>query len=131
MSKDLLKAIPFAVGLIGIALFVGLPSGCGDQINQTDAPPHSSDIPRAELPPKTEKAGGPAKQASATTPHTKPAPPTVKPLLKGWEKPITGAKSFYDLPKEARAYVEFIENFVGIKVQYIGTGPGRESMITR
>ncbi|KAE9381583.1 Adenylosuccinate synthetase [Stipitochalara longipes BDJ] len=51
--------------------------------------------------------------------------------LKGWEKSITGAKSFYDLPKEARAYIEFIENFVGIKVQYIGTGPGRESMITR
>ncbi|KAN0122396.1 Adenylosuccinate synthetase [Hyaloscypha variabilis] len=51
--------------------------------------------------------------------------------LKGWEKPITGAKSFYDLPKEARAYIEFIEKFIGIKVQYIGTGPGRESMITR
>ncbi|PMD25027.1 Adenylosuccinate synthetase [Hyaloscypha hepaticicola] len=51
--------------------------------------------------------------------------------LQGWEKPITGAKSFYDLPKNARAYVEFIENFVGIKVQYIGVGPGRESMITR
>ncbi|PMD51910.1 Adenylosuccinate synthetase [Hyaloscypha bicolor E] len=51
--------------------------------------------------------------------------------LKGWEKPTTGAKAFYDLPKEARAYVEFIENFVGIKVQYIGTGPGRQNMITR
>jgi len=51
--------------------------------------------------------------------------------LKGWEKPITGAKTFYDLPKEAREYVEFIEKFVGVKVQYIGVGPGRESMITR
>lgn len=51
--------------------------------------------------------------------------------FKGWEKPTTGAKSFYDLPKEARAYVEFIEKFVGVKVQYIGTGPGREAMITR
>jgi len=51
--------------------------------------------------------------------------------LKGWEKTTTGAKTFYDLPKEARAYIEFIEKFVGTKVQYIGTGPGRESMITR
>merc|ERR1712225_117035 len=51
--------------------------------------------------------------------------------LKGWEKPITGAKSFYDLPKAAREYVEFIEEFVGVKVKYIGTGPGREAMITR
>ncbi|TVY82460.1 Adenylosuccinate synthetase [Lachnellula suecica] len=25
--------------------------------------------------------------------------------MKGWEKPTTGAKTFYDLPKEARAYV--------------------------
>ncbi|KAG4441055.1 hypothetical protein IFR05_003463 [Cadophora sp. M221] len=51
--------------------------------------------------------------------------------LKGWEKPITNAKSFYDLPKAAREYVEFIEEFVGVKVKYIGTGPGREAMITR
>lgn len=51
--------------------------------------------------------------------------------LKGWEKPITDAKSFYDLPKEAREYVEFIEKFVGVRIQYIGVGPGRESMITR
>merc|ERR1711939_342472 len=51
--------------------------------------------------------------------------------LKGWEKPITGAKSFYDLPKAAREYVEFIEEFVGVKVKYIGTGPGREAMISR
>jgi adenylosuccinate synthase len=51
--------------------------------------------------------------------------------LKGWERPTTGAKSFGELPKEARAFVEVIETFVGVKVQYIGIGPGRESMITR
>jgi adenylosuccinate synthase len=33
--------------------------------------------------------------------------------LKGWEKTTTGAKTFYDLPKQARAYIEFIEKFVG------------------
>lgn len=51
--------------------------------------------------------------------------------FKGWEKSTTGAATFFDLPKEAREYVEFIESFVGIRVQYIGTGPGRESMIKR
>lgn len=51
--------------------------------------------------------------------------------LEGWNKPTTGAKTFYDLPKQARAYIEFIEEFIGIKVKYIGTGPGREAMITR
>lgn len=49
----------------------------------------------------------------------------------GWQKPTTGAKSYYDLPKNARAYVEFIEEFVGVKVKYIGTGPAREDMIVR
>lgn len=32
--------------------------------------------------------------------------------LEGWNKPTTHAKSYYDLPKQARAYIEFIEQFV-------------------
>ncbi|PHH86584.1 hypothetical protein CDD83_10016 [Cordyceps sp. RAO-2017] len=51
--------------------------------------------------------------------------------FEGWNKPTTHAKSFYDLPKQARAYVEFIEEFCGVKVGWIGTGPKREDMITR
>ncbi|KAI0130295.1 Adenylosuccinate synthetase [Xylariales sp. AK1849] len=49
--------------------------------------------------------------------------------FKGWKKPTTSAKSYYDLPKEARAYVEFIEEFVGCKIKWIGTGPDRDDMI--
>jgi adenylosuccinate synthase len=45
--------------------------------------------------------------------------------LKGWEKPITGIKSYDDLPAEAKAYIEFIEKFIGIQVKYVGTGPGK------
>ncbi|KUJ22178.1 Adenylosuccinate synthetase [Mollisia scopiformis] len=51
--------------------------------------------------------------------------------LKGWEKPITGIKTYSDLPAEAKAYIKFIEDFVGIEVKYVGTGPGREAMITK
>jgi adenylosuccinate synthase len=51
--------------------------------------------------------------------------------LPGWKKPTTGAKSFYDLPSQARKYVEFIEKFTGIKVKWIGVGPARDHMITR
>ena len=29
--------------------------------------------------------------------------------LPGWQTPKTGAEGYYDLPKNARAYVEFIE----------------------
>ncbi|SCO38859.1 probable adenylosuccinate synthase [Fusarium fujikuroi] len=49
----------------------------------------------------------------------------------GWQTPTTNAKSFEELPKEARAYVEFIEEYVGVKIKYIGTGPDREAMIKR
>ncbi|KAH7375038.1 Adenylosuccinate synthetase [Plectosphaerella cucumerina] len=56
--------------------------------------------------------------------------------LPGWNKPTTGAKTFFDLPKEARDYVLFIEKFLAVngkgpKVRWIGTGPGREEMIDR
>ncbi|KAI4128480.1 MAG: hypothetical protein LQ338_002710 [Usnochroma carphineum] len=51
--------------------------------------------------------------------------------LKGWERSITGTKVYIDLPKEARAYVDFIEERVGVKVKYIGTGVEREAMIVR
>lgn len=52
-------------------------------------------------------------------------------ILPGWQKSTTGAKAYYDLPKNARAYVEFIEEFVGVKIKYIGTGPAREDLIVR
>lgn len=51
--------------------------------------------------------------------------------LPGWKKPTTGAKYFYDLPVNARKYVEFIEKAVGVKIRWIGVGPGRENMISR
>lgn len=51
--------------------------------------------------------------------------------LPGWQKPATGTRTYYDLPKNARAHVEFIEKFVFVKVKYIGTGPAREDMIMR
>ncbi|KAF2139074.1 uncharacterized protein K452DRAFT_276075 [Aplosporella prunicola CBS 121167] len=49
----------------------------------------------------------------------------------GWKTSTTGAKTFEQLPENARKYIEFIEEFTGIKVKYIGTGPAREAMIIR
>ncbi|KAJ3497823.1 hypothetical protein NLG97_g1604 [Lecanicillium saksenae] len=51
--------------------------------------------------------------------------------MPGWNKPTTNAKTFYDLPIQAREYVEYIEKFVGVKIKWIGTGPDREAMIKR
>lgn len=49
--------------------------------------------------------------------------------FKGWKTPIKDARSFDELPKECRAYVEFIGKFLGVPVRWIGVGPDREAMI--
>jgi hypothetical protein len=93
MSKELLKAVPFAVGLLVIGLVVSFPSGCSDTINQTDAPRPSGDGPTKAA--KPDGASGPVsgsppekKPESRAVAHTKTAAPIdVKPLLKGWTKP--------------------------------------------
>jgi len=49
--------------------------------------------------------------------------------LPGWHEDITGARSLEDLPENARAYVAFIEEQLGIPVVTVGVGPGREQII--
>jgi len=49
----------------------------------------------------------------------------------GWKKDISKTTSFADLPKECREYTQFIEEFTGVPIGWIGVGPGRESMISR
>jgi adenylosuccinate synthase len=51
--------------------------------------------------------------------------------VEGWNQPTTHTSKYEDLPEKARAYIEFIEKFVGVPVRWIGTGPGREDMIHR
>jgi adenylosuccinate synthase len=51
--------------------------------------------------------------------------------MPGWKKSTYGKTAYYDLPQNARDYIEFIEKFVGVKCKYIGTGPNREHLILR
>jgi adenylosuccinate synthase len=51
--------------------------------------------------------------------------------VKGWHSDITGIRQFADLPSEAQAYVEKVEELVGVQVGWIGVGPEREAVITR
>ncbi|GMK58411.1 hypothetical protein CspeluHIS016_0504430 [Cutaneotrichosporon spelunceum] len=48
----------------------------------------------------------------------------------GWKSDITGCRTWEDLPENAKKYVKFIEDYLGVKIQYIGVGPARESTIT-
>lgn len=51
--------------------------------------------------------------------------------LPGWKTKTTGISKYEELPENARKYIEFVERYCGVKVRWIGTGPGREAMITR
>ena len=46
-----------------------------------------------------------------------------------WKVPIGGARTFADLPSEARAYVERIEQLVGRPVGLLSTGPDRRQTV--
>ena len=55
----------------------------------------------------------------------------VKPVyekLDGW-KSVSGAKTFENLPEEAKKYIKFIEEFLDIEVFLVSTGAEREKTI--
>ncbi len=49
--------------------------------------------------------------------------------LKGWRTNTVGIKRLKDLPKEARAYIDYIEDTLNIKVDLISTGQRRSETI--
>ncbi|MBW2988307.1 adenylosuccinate synthase [Candidatus Woesearchaeota archaeon] len=51
--------------------------------------------------------------------------------IEGWQEDIARCTSFDQLPKQCRAYVEYIERAVGVPIRYIGVGPGRREIIVR
>lgn len=51
--------------------------------------------------------------------------------LKGWRVDTSSIKSYSDLPKQARAYIQFIERLSGIPVRFISVGSKREEIIYR
>lgn len=51
--------------------------------------------------------------------------------LKGWTKDLTGLNQLEQLPAELHAYVEFIEQHVGVPVSVISVGPDRTQTLTR
>ena len=57
--------------------------------------------------------------------HAKP----IYEMLPGWTEDISKARSLDDLPKNARAYVEFLEKVSGARISAIGVGAGREETI--
>ncbi|MCD4549952.1 MULTISPECIES: adenylosuccinate synthase [unclassified Schaalia] len=51
--------------------------------------------------------------------------------MPGWTEDITGIRRYEDLPVNARAYVERLEELCNCRISSIGVGPGREATIVR
>jgi adenylosuccinate synthase len=51
--------------------------------------------------------------------------------LPGWKCDIQAARSFDDLPVNARKYVLRVEELIGVKIKWVSIGPKREAMLAR
>jgi adenylosuccinate synthase len=49
--------------------------------------------------------------------------------LPGWGEDITGVREYGDLPKEAQAYIEFIQDAVEAPIGWVSVGPERSQLI--
>ncbi len=49
----------------------------------------------------------------------------------GWTEDITGCRRWEDLPENCRAYVDRLQALVGVPIELISVGPGREQTILR
>ena len=59
--------------------------------------------------------------------HAKP----VYETLPGWKCDISDVRDFYKLPREAKDYIDFLEQLAGVRVSIITVGPDREQTIDR
>lgn len=58
----------------------------------------------------------------------------LKPVYKsfpGWQSVTRDISLFDDLPENARTYIKFIEEFIGVKFTIVSTGPKRNETIVR
>jgi adenylosuccinate synthase len=49
--------------------------------------------------------------------------------LQGWKEDISKARKLEDLPVQARRYVQFLSDLIGLPVSVISVGPDREQTI--
>lgn len=58
---------------------------------------------------------------------------TIKPVWKsfaGWNCDTIAAKTVAELPDKMKAYVGFINQYIGVQVSHISNGPGRDQLIS-
>jgi adenylosuccinate synthase len=50
-------------------------------------------------------------------------------VLPGWQQPISGARRLADLPPEARAYLDRLQDLLGTPIRYVSVGTRRDQII--
>jgi adenylosuccinate synthase len=60
-----------------------------------------------------------------------PCVEVVYETLPGWEEDISGVRRYADLPLNARAYVERVEELCKVECRYLGVGPGRDAIVIK
>jgi adenylosuccinate synthase len=66
----------------------------------------------------------------ASIPLLEQAQPVTR-KFPGWKESLADGKDYGSLPENARRYIEFIENYVGVPVSIVSTGYQREQTIVR
>ena len=76
------------------------------------------------------KIDGKVTDTFPTTPSLLQARPVFE-RLPGWRCDIRGCTDYSALPANARAYVDFLENHIGVPITMVSTGPKREEIARR
>lgn len=56
----------------------------------------------------------------------------IKPIYKkfaGWNTNTDAAKSLSDLPEKMKVYVDYINKYLGVNINYVSNGPGRDQIV--
>ncbi|HVT83902.1 MAG TPA: adenylosuccinate synthase [Chitinophagaceae bacterium] len=56
----------------------------------------------------------------------------IEPIYKafsGWNTSISAAKDYKELPVNMKLYIDFINQYLGVRIHYISNGPGREQIV--
>lgn len=77
-----------------------------------------------------EVSGRRTEEFPSTAAELAAAQPVYK-VLPGWQEDIRSARSWAELPENARRYLAFIEEVVGAPVKLVGVGPGERELIAR
>lgn len=48
----------------------------------------------------------------------------------GWKTDITATANYDQMPEEMKVYINFLNKWIGVPVNYISNGPGREQIVT-